>query len=365
MGELQVEIRPETVSLLKELILKPTQHEVGGILLGTVQPTEKGFKLDILGAIGAKPHESFIKEFHYDHLIWRDLYSVKAVKYPDLAIVGWYRTSTGAGLVPSSDDVAIQKAFFKDEHQVLLLANPDGFKHCVFQWDKNFLVPLDETGDEPGEFNAEREQIFAAPSNFPELSKEIEKLVEQSSLVSSQVSSMLENKHTETVEAATQTKEPVPLGIKVMMGLASVLTLITLLVYPLIKTADTSDVSSAQVADGKQATQPISASASAKKPVPPPSSAPVNKTADQAPNPTSTTTTTKEGVSPSHPVGNPTAGKLTGTNTYVVQPGDSLWKISEKLYGSGFKCYLLISANGLTTPNRLNSGLVLMVPPDK
>lgn len=352
MGELQVEISPETVSLVKQFLRQPAKQDQGGILLGTVKETEKGLKVDITGAIAANPHESFIKEFHYDHTIWRELYAEKAEKYPDLDILGWYRSSQASGLIPSANDVAIQKAYFNDKHQIFLMANPDDFKHCIFQWEKNFLMPLDQTDDETEEANPEKEQIFASPSKFPELAKEVEILMEQSSHVSSQVNSMLENKHSETAQEDQSAREPIPLGLKLMGGLAGILTLITLTVYPLIKTADTSEVNPKpslvlNQQEKKANQQPV---------VPAPSpTVKQTKTAVAKSSGTNTNNNTNLNLNPN---------SNSNSKTYTVQPGDSLWKISEELYGSGLKFYLLISANGLTTPSHLNAGLVLVVPPD-
>lgn len=358
MGELQVQISPEAISLIKTFLQKPAKQEVGGILLGTVQTTGKGFTVDVSGAIGANPQESFIKEFHYDHAIWRELYSLKAEKYPDLDILGWFCSSRASGLIPSPNDIAIQKAFFNDKHQIFLMANPDDFSYCIFQWEKNYLMPIDQIEDEAEEFTAEKEQIFAAPSSFPELAKEVEILMEQSSRVNSQVSSTLESKYYETANESQQIQESTPVGIKIMVGLASILTLITLIVYPLIKTADTGvNPSSSPTPPPVKAQQNLAEQTPVTTP-------PESTAALTPPESTGSIESTAALTPPAAIDKTNTTAKTAGTNTYIVQPGDSLWKISDKLYGSGLKCYLLISANGLTTPSKLNTGLVLVVPPD-
>ncbi len=48
--------------------------------------------------------------------------------------------------------------------------------------------------------------------------------------------------------------------------------------------------------------------------------------------------------------------------TYEVKPGDDLWSIAEKIYGSGYNWVDLASANKLEDPNLLYSGTKLIVP---
>lgn len=48
--------------------------------------------------------------------------------------------------------------------------------------------------------------------------------------------------------------------------------------------------------------------------------------------------------------------------TYTVQEGDDLWKISEKVYGSGYNGYDIAKANNITDPNLLVAGQILKIP---
>lgn len=52
----------------------------------------------------------------------------------------------------------------------------------------------------------------------------------------------------------------------------------------------------------------------------------------------------------------------TGEQTYIVQPGDSLWTIAQKVYGNGAKYPLIAQANDITTTTRLRTGMVLKIP---
>jgi nucleoid-associated protein YgaU len=48
--------------------------------------------------------------------------------------------------------------------------------------------------------------------------------------------------------------------------------------------------------------------------------------------------------------------------TYTVTEGDDLWKISEKVYGSGFNGYDIALYNNISDPYVLSAGQVLKIP---
>lgn len=54
--------------------------------------------------------------------------------------------------------------------------------------------------------------------------------------------------------------------------------------------------------------------------------------------------------------------KQTNTKEYVVQDGESLWSISEKLYKSGYNWVNLAQANNISNPGRIYKGMKLTVP---
>ena len=51
-------------------------------------------------------------------------------------------------------------------------------------------------------------------------------------------------------------------------------------------------------------------------------------------------------------------------NTYVVQPGDNLWKIAKKVYGQGFVWRKIFDANSnvVSNPGNIHVGQVLLIP---
>lgn len=59
-----------------------------------------------------------------------------------------------------------------------------------------------------------------------------------------------------------------------------------------------------------------------------------------------------------------TAADSTDINSYVVQPGDNLWKIARKRYGRGWRWRTIYEANTdtLPDPGQLHAGQVLIIP---
>ncbi len=67
----------------------------------------------------------------------------------------------------------------------------------------------------------------------------------------------------------------------------------------------------------------------------------------------------------------PTLGDISATSTsqvtyienkYVVQPGDSLSIIAQKVYGDLYAWTRIMNANNLTTPDSIEAGMVLIIP---
>jgi nucleoid-associated protein YgaU len=58
------------------------------------------------------------------------------------------------------------------------------------------------------------------------------------------------------------------------------------------------------------------------------------------------------------------AGATSGDKTYTVQSGDTLWKISENLYGDGSKYMKIFEANSdlLDSPDQIFPGQTLVIP---
>jgi nucleoid-associated protein YgaU len=56
------------------------------------------------------------------------------------------------------------------------------------------------------------------------------------------------------------------------------------------------------------------------------------------------------------------AGKVTLPTKYTVVRGDSLWKISTRLYGTGYNWVLIARENKLANPDIIHAGVALSIP---
>lgn len=72
-----------------------------------------------------------------------------------------------------------------------------------------------------------------------------------------------------------------------------------------------------------------------------------------------TPVTITEGSAVSAPEISPTGSKIPGGRVHVVQPGDTLWRIS-RLYGVSID--QIVSANNITNPDFLEAGQELVIP---
>jgi len=60
--------------------------------------------------------------------------------------------------------------------------------------------------------------------------------------------------------------------------------------------------------------------------------------------------------------GQPTENKPIVNTSYIVKDGDTLWKISEDAYGSGYNAYDVAKANSLADANIISAGQILVLP---
>ncbi|MDQ3099512.1 MAG: LysM peptidoglycan-binding domain-containing protein [bacterium] len=75
-----------------------------------------------------------------------------------------------------------------------------------------------------------------------------------------------------------------------------------------------------------------------------------------------TATPKTSSIAQARPEATPATGGTTLPAMYTVQPGDSLWAVSQKFYGSGYEWKQIAAANKLTGTYRLEKGQVLNLP---
>lgn len=57
-----------------------------------------------------------------------------------------------------------------------------------------------------------------------------------------------------------------------------------------------------------------------------------------------------------------TINEENNSEQYTVAEGDTLWKISEKIYGTGFNWQQIADANNIENPNNIEKGMTLNIP---
>lgn len=99
----------------------------------------------------------------------------------------------------------------------------------------------------------------------------------------------------------------------------------------------------------KQVKQELTVAAAATKPAEPPTESPL-------PGPAASRSTESSPAAP--------ADTAPSANTYTVQPGDTLWKISKQFYGEGSKYMKIFEANQgiLKNPDHILPGQKLVIP---
>jgi len=362
-NQLQIFIKKNIYEQLKDYCRTDTTQELGGILLGTVESNAFGTILNISGLILPSFHDSFLTELRFDHSLWKNIYDEKNSRFPTENILGWFNTHPGQELIPSDDDIQIHKAFFKMAYQVLFLLDPNSGNETFYHWETSHLVPLPDfiilekgtsprealdaiaasaelDGNELSENNPYLERIKEL-NNFLQEGAACKKIRERHDLTSQPEST--------TVQFPSFVRE-VPTSMKGLVLVAALLSLSMLFLYPVVK-----PVKENRIAVGPPIESPIQQPERAKE------KAPVTVRDVYLPPDKPQQQTAKDVYSPqpSQSVSNVKGPKVA---TYTVQRGDSLWKISEKFYGTGFDFYKILRHNKIINPNNLYSGMILEIP---
>lgn len=148
---------------IEDLLAK--NPEAVGILLGQAYRGENGACLVIDGALQAKYIEGDEANFRFTHESWQDIQAMQDQLYPDKRILGWFRVTSSQGF--STNDLVVQKLFFKQPWQVIYLLQPGKKQGTFFRWKDKEIIPtaffalsLDKGG--PGEEKATQPKILVS-----------------------------------------------------------------------------------------------------------------------------------------------------------------------------------------------------------
>lgn len=115
---------------------EPSDHEVGGMLIGDVYHDGRGAYLDIQAAIAAEHTRNEDTQVTFTPESWIQVNEVKDSTYPGLRIVGWYHTHPRFGIFLSDRDRFIQSTSFSQPWATALVVDPVQDLEGFFLWQE-------------------------------------------------------------------------------------------------------------------------------------------------------------------------------------------------------------------------------------
>jgi proteasome lid subunit RPN8/RPN11 len=109
-------------------------NELCGVLLGEALKDKRGPYLMVSAAIPGEHAESQAGQVMFTHETWNHIHKVKDAEYPSLRIVGWYHTHPGFGVFLSPQDEFIHKSFFNEHWQVAFVVDPKAEDEGFLVW---------------------------------------------------------------------------------------------------------------------------------------------------------------------------------------------------------------------------------------
>lgn len=112
-------------------------RELGGVLMGHVVEEEGSFLVKVEAALPVKTEDHGPIHFTFTADAWAQLHEDRALRFPDLDIVGWFHTHPNLGVFYSADDVIVHSAAFVMPWQVGLVFDPILGEGCLVGWHDN------------------------------------------------------------------------------------------------------------------------------------------------------------------------------------------------------------------------------------
>lgn len=134
-----VHINKQTSKFIYEYAASDTSQELGGVLLGHFTEKEGQYRINVEAAVEARYTEAAKGSVKFTHKSWEYINQVKAEKYPNKTVVGWFHTHPGFGIFLSEYDMFIQQNFFNLPWQVAYVVDPLAGEHGFFGWRNNAI----------------------------------------------------------------------------------------------------------------------------------------------------------------------------------------------------------------------------------
>lgn len=117
--------------------------EICGVLIGDIFKDADGPYLEITDVIRGEHAENQAGEVKFTHETWSHINEVKDTDFPNKRIVGWYHSHPRFGIFLSSQDMFIHKNFFSQPWQVAFVIDPVSDDEGYFVWYSGNPVRID------------------------------------------------------------------------------------------------------------------------------------------------------------------------------------------------------------------------------
>lgn len=324
-------------------------NEMAGFLVGQAFHGEKRPFIMITGAIEARDVVQVDGGLRFSQETWTYLKNVWQREYADTVVLGWFHSQPGKGLALSDINSLTHQQFFERPWQVSFVVDPLQNTSRFYRRAGRKLVPLEDF------------YLFDPNENAPQLAHQVEPaLAEQESAAAT------EHAMPPPVVAAPPQRTFHWHGLGIVL-LLSIVLVFSLTVHRVVwhfspslneAAAQLSSIE-AQLVEAHSEQQRLEELLQQLK------RAETNTPGSMATLPPDQDVPQPNTVE-AHRAGAADGGGV-GTDEnfrlYVVQPGDTLWKISENVFGTPYAYTRLAELNQLADPDRILSGMVLRLPP--
>jgi proteasome lid subunit RPN8/RPN11 len=137
---LRISITEAAYGSVREHAREDTGIEICGVLVGEVLKDEKGPFLVITAAIRGENAATQAGQVTFTQRAWSHILEIKDSNYPEHRIVGWYHSHPTFGIFISSQDQFIQTSLFSQPWQVAFVVDPVSGDEGFFVWHKGALA---------------------------------------------------------------------------------------------------------------------------------------------------------------------------------------------------------------------------------
>jgi len=320
------------------------EREVAGVIVGNVTEGGETLEVNIVGVIPGEHTASASAHVTFTYETWDAIHAERERLFPEQKIVGWYHSHPGFGIFLSSYDKFICRNFFNLPWQFAIVVDPISRDRGIFVWQDGKL---------------EQRPLAPGSTRFEETSLPVDTGDETPLVV--ELSEDEPDPNIETTRAQERSRSAFFTVISVL--LLVVLALLALTAVQSVRLSATSQnlkalqLSSDSLGAAQDQIEARVASISENAE----SLASIESRLAQIEGAVSALGTTTSTASTTTSLGSTPTTLSSRAIEYVVQPGDSLSKISTRFYGDSRMVPVIAAVNGLRNRNLLFPGMRLVL----